>query len=482
MYATPLKIDQEFLVTIKRIGINGEGIGYYKRQAVFIPGALVDEEVVAKCTRVAGGYAEAELIRVKKRSKMRRTPACEYFGVCGGCQLQHMQYPEQLKVKRDLIAQALERYTNLDPEELDIRPTIGMENPFGYRNKAQMPVGYDEDGIMVGFYAMNSRELVQIENCPIQYDDINLAINHAVDLLDEYEIFAYAPKTKKGTARHIVARQGRKTGELQVVFVFANEDFKRMGNLAKELMKYVPAVKSVYLSINTEDTHEILGEKLTLIAGQPTISDKLGKLKFNLSPRAFFQLNPEQTVKLYNQVKYAAALTGTEKVVDAYCGVGTIGQWLADAAAEVRGVDITKQAIDDAKANAKLNRLDNVHYAVGKAESVVPKWANEGFKPDVVIVDPPRTGMQKELIEMLKRVQPQTIIYVSCNPSTLAKNLKDLEIKYRVDYIQPVDMFPQTSHIETIVRLVRTDKSERPGVKGKMVKNNKHIEKSRHIR
>lgn len=466
MQATPLVIDQEFLVTIKRIGINGEGIGYYKRQAVFIPGALVDEEVVAKCTRVAGGYAEAELIRVKKRSKMRRKPECEYFGVCGGCQLQHMQYPEQLKVKQDMVAQALERYTNLDSATLDIRPTIGMENPFAYRNKAQMPVGYDDDGIMVGFYAMNSRELVQIDNCPIQYDDINTAINNAVDLLDEYEIYAYSPKTKKGTARHIVARQGRNTGELQVVFVFANEDFKHTSKLGKELMKYVPAVKSVYVSINTEDGHEILGEKLTLVAGQATISDKLGNLKFNLSPRAFFQLNPEQTVKLYNEVKKAAALTGKEKVVDAYCGVGTIGQWVADQAAEVRGVDITRQAIDDAKANAKLNRLSNTYYAVGKAETIVPKWANEGFKPDVIIVDPPRTGMQKDLIEMIKRVQPQTVVYVSCNPSTLAKNLKDLEVKYRVDYIQPVDMFPQTSHVESVVRLVRTDKSERPG-KGK---------------
>lgn len=461
MYATPLKIDQEFLVTIKRIGINGEGIGYYKRQAVFIPGALVGEEVVAKCTRVSGGYAEGELIRVKKRSKMRRNPECQYFGVCGGCQLQHMQYPEQLRVKRDLVAQAIERYTNLETESLDIRSTIGMDNPFNYRNKAQMPVGYDDDGIMVGLYAMNSRELIQIENCPIQYEDINLAINHAVDLLDEYEIYAYAPNKKKGTARHIVARQGRKTGELQVVFVFANEDFKHMNKLAKELMRYVPKVKSVYLSINQEDGHEILGEKLIHVAGYETISDKLGKLKFKLSPRAFFQLNPEQTVKLYTQVKYAANLTGSEKVVDAYCGVGTIGQWVADQAGEVRGVDITKQAIEDAKENAKLNKLSNTHYTVGKAEVVVPKWANEGFKPDVLIVDPPRTGMQPELIEMIKRVQPKTVVYVSCNPSTLAKNLKELTQKYRVDYIQPVDMFPQTSHVESVVRLIRKEKSER---------------------
>ncbi|MDB8555609.1 23S rRNA (uracil(1939)-C(5))-methyltransferase RlmD [Turicibacter sanguinis] len=461
MNMSPLKVGQEFLVTIKRIGINGEGIGYYKKQAVFIPGTLVGEEVVATCTRVAGGYAEAELVRVKKKSRHRCQPACEVYGQCGGCQLQHMTYPEQLRIKRDAIWQAVERYTNLDPEELDIRPTMGMANPYNYRNRAQMPVGYDEDGVMVGFYSMNSRELVNVTDCEVQYEEINKVVNHAVDLLDDYKVFAYAPKTKKGTARHIVVRRGYRTGEIQVTFVLANKDFKKMYSLALDLMKYCPEVKSVYVNYNSDDTHEIFGPDMIKVAGEDFITDRLGKFKFNLSPRAFYQLNPEQTVKLYNQVKYAASLTGTEKVVDAYCGVGTIGQWVADQASEVRGVDITRAAIIDAKANAKLNNIDNTYYAVGKAESIVPKWANEGFKPDVVIVDPPRTGMGPELIEMLKRVQPKRIVYVSCNPSTLAKNLKELTKKYRVDYIQPIDMFPQTSHVEAVVRLTRMDKSEK---------------------
>ena len=461
MNMSPLKVGQEFLVTIKRIGINGEGIGYYKKQAVFIPGTLVGEEVVATCTRVAGGYAEAELVRVKKKSRHRCQPACEVYGQCGGCQLQHMTYPEQLRIKRDAIWQAVDRYTNLDPEELDIRPTMGMANPYNYRNRAQMPVGYDEDGVMVGFYSMNSRELVNVTDCEVQYEEINKVVNHAVDLLDDYKVFAYAPKTKKGTARHIVVRRGYRTGEIQVTFVLANKDFKKMYSLALDLMKYCPEVKSVYVNYNSDDTHEIFGPDMIKVAGEDFITDRLGKFKFNLSPRAFYQLNPEQTVKLYNQVKYAASLTGTEKVVDAYCGVGTIGQWVADQASEVRGVDITRAAIIDAKANAKLNNIDNTYYAVGKAESIVPKWANEGFKPDVVIVDPPRTGMGPELIEMLKRVQPKRIVYVSCNPSTLAKNLKELTKKYRVDYIQPIDMFPQTSHVEAVVRLTRMDKSEK---------------------
>ncbi|HAX72305.1 MAG TPA: 23S rRNA (uracil(1939)-C(5))-methyltransferase RlmD [Firmicutes bacterium] len=458
MNIAPLKVEQEFLVTIKRIGINGEGIGYYKKQAVFIPGTLVGEEVVAVCTRVANGYAEAELVRVKKKSKYRCKPECEVYGQCGGCQLQHMKYEEQLKVKRDAVEQALERYTDLDLEEFEILPTIGMQDPYNYRNRAAMPVGYDVDGIMVGFYSMNSRQLVNVTGCDVQYDEINDVINSAVDLLDEYQVYAYSPKTKKGTARYIVARMGHKTGEIQVTFVMANKDFKAIKALAKDLMQEHPAVKSVYLNVNKEDTHEIFGNEMNLIAGIENIKDELGKFKFNLSPRAFYQLNPEQTVKLYDEVKKAAALTGREKVVDAYCGVGTIGQWVADKASEVRGVDITRSAIIDAKENAKLNGIDNTYYAVGEAEKIVPKWVNEDFKPDVVIVDPPRTGLGKNLIEMLKRVQPQTVVYVSCNPSTLAKNLKELSQKYRVAYIQPVDMFPQTSHVEAVVKLVKKDR------------------------
>jgi len=458
MNAAPLKVDQEFLVTIKKIGINGEGIGYYKRQAVFIPGTLVSEEVVAVCTRVANGYAEAKVVRVKKKSNHRKKPVCEVYGQCGGCQLQHMTYPEQLRVKHDLVIQAIERYTHLNIKELEIRPVIGMDNPYHYRNKAQMPVGHDEEGIMVGFYSMNSRKLVQVSNCDVQYEDINHVMNHAVDLLDEYKIQVYSPKTKKGMARHIVIRQAHKTKQIQVTFVMANQDFKPIKAIAKELMTYCPDVKSVYLNINQEDTHEILGTEMIHLAGEKYITDKLGRFKFNLSPRAFYQLNPEQTVKLYNQVKAAASLKGEEKVVDAYCGVGTIGQWVANKAKEVRGVDVTRAAILDAKENAKLNGLKNTYYAVGKAEQVIPKWSNEGFKPDVVIVDPPRTGLKPELIEMFKGVKPQTIVYVSCNPSTLAKNLKELTKKYHIDYIQPLDLFPQTSHVESITRLVRKEK------------------------
>jgi len=457
MIVSPLKIDDEFLVTIKRIGINGEGIGYYKRQAVFIPGALVDEEVVAKCTKVAKGYSEAELIRVKKKSPNRIKAACPLYGKCGGCQLQHMSYEEQLDVKRSMLMQAIERYTDIKIPVLEkiTKPTLGMDNPYNYRNKASMPVAQDEDGLLVGLFEINSRRLIPVENCPIHYESVNLVIRHAVDLLDDFRVYPYNYTSKKGTIRHLVVRQSLSTKEVQVTFVMANDSFPKMDALARELMQQCSDVKSVFMSVNAGDNHEIFGPNAQLIRGKETISDTLGHLKFNLSAKSFYQLNSEQTLALYNEVRQVAKLTGSENVIDAYCGVGTIGQFLAKDARQVCGVDLNKDAIEDARRNAKLNGIDNVSYDVGDAGNIVPKWSKDGFKPDVMIVDPPRAGLDTKMINMILQARPKTLIYVSCNPSTLAKNLSKLRGVYKVDTIQPVDMFPQTANIEAVVRLVR---------------------------
>ena len=457
MIISPLKIDDEFLVTIKRIGINGEGIGYYKRQAVFIPGALVDEEVVAKCTRVAKGYSEAEIIRVKKKSPNRVKPHCSLYGKCGGCQMQHMSYEEQLKVKRSMLMHAIERYANMPIPVLEkiTRQTAGMKNPYHYRNKATMPVAQDDEGLLVGLFEINSRRLIPVENCPIHYDGVNHVIHQAIELLDDFLVYPYNAKSKKGTIRHLVVRQSRVSKEVQVTFVMANNSFPKMDALAKELMKECKDVRSVFMSINNDDGHEIFGNNLKLIRGKETISDTLGHLKFDLSAKSFYQLNSEQTFVLYNEVKKAANVNKNESVIDAYCGVGTIGQFLAKDAYEVRGVDTNKDAIHDARKNAKLNDLNNVSYDVGDAGVVVPKWVKTGFKPDVMIVDPPRSGLDTKMINLILNVRPKALIYVSCNPSTLAKNLSKLRGQYKIDYIHPVDMFPQTSAIEAVVRLVR---------------------------
>jgi len=457
MIVSPLQVDDEFLVTIKRIGINGEGIGYYKRQAVFIPGALIGEEVVGVCTKVAKGYAEATIKRIKKKSPNRVKPACKLYGKCGGCQLQHMNYEEQLMVKRSMLMHTLERYANMPFKLLEdiTRPTIGMKNPYAYRNKASMPVSQNDDGLLVGLFELNSRRLIPVDDCPIHYDDINHVIGVAVDLLDEFLVYPYSHKSKKGTIRHLVVRASKLTKEVQVTFVVANDSFPKMDALARELMEECPEVKSVFKSIKPNDDHDIFGPTAELIRGKETINDNLGHLKFKLSAKSFYQLNSQQTFTLYNEVKKAASLTGSECVIDAYCGVGTIGQFLAKDAKEVRGVDLNKDAIEDAKKNALLNELDNVSYDVGDAGVVVPKWTKDGFNPNVMIVDPPRSGMDTKMINLILSVKPKTLIYVSCNPSTLAKNLSKLRGQYKIHLVQPVDMFPQTANIEAVVKLVR---------------------------
>jgi len=456
MVVSPLKVDDEFLVTIKRIGINGEGIGYYKRQAVFIPGVLVGEEVVPRCLKVAKGYSEAEVVRVKKKSPHRTKPHCSLYGNCGGCQLQHMAYDEQLRVKRRMLMHAIERYANMPIPVLEkiTCPTLGMKNPFGYRNKASMPVSQNDDGLFVGLFALNSRRLIPARNCPIHYDGVNQVINHAVDLLDDFRVYPYNPKSKKGTIRYLVVRQSRISKEVQVTFVMANNSFPKIEALSRQLMQECKDVRSVFMSVNSGDGHEIFGKDVTLIRGKETISDTLGHLKFSLSAKSFYQLNSQQTHVLYNEVKKAAKVTKNESVIDAYCGVGTIGQFLAKDAYEVRGVDSNQGAVEDARENAKLNRLDNVSYDVGDAGVIVPKWVKAGFKPNVMIVDPPRSGLDTKMINLILNIRPRTLIYVSCNPSTLAKNLSKLRGQYKVDYIQPIDMFGQTAAIEAVVRLL----------------------------
>jgi len=456
MVISPLKVDDEFLVTIKRVGINGEGIGYYKRQAVFIPGTLVGEEVVATCTRVAKGYAEAVIKRVKKQSPNRVKPHCQLYDKCGGCQLQHMAYAEQLKVKRQMLMQAIERYADLQIPVLEAitRQTIGMKQPYRYRNKASMPVSQNDEGLLVGFFEINSRRLIPVASCPIHYDGINQVMAKAVELLDDFKVYPYNAKSKKGTIRHLVVRQSHSSKEVQVTFVMANNSFPKMEALARELMQKCREVCSVFMSIHSGDSTEIFGSEVRLIRGKETISDMLGHLKFNLSAKSFYQLNSQQTLRLYHEVSKAAKLTKSESVIDAYCGVGTIGQFLARDAYEVRGVDSNQDAILDAKMNAVLNDLNNVSYKVGNVGTVVPKWIKAGFKPNVMIVDPPRSGLDTAMLNLILKIRPKTLIYVSCNPSTLAKNLSKLRGQYQIDYLQPFDMFAQTANVETLARLV----------------------------
>ncbi|MGV2940268.1 23S rRNA (uracil(1939)-C(5))-methyltransferase RlmD [Mesobacillus sp. LC4] len=449
-----LELKQTFPLTIKRLGINGEGVGYFKRQVVFVPGALPGEEIVAEATKVHPKFAEARIKKIRKHSEHRIKPLCPVYDQCGGCQLQHLRYDQQLNEKRDIVIQALERHTKLKIDNLDIRKTIGMENPWGYRNKSQFQVGEKDGKILAGLYGLNSHNLINIEQCAVQHPATTKATEVVKGILKDLKIPIYNEKKHSGLVRTIVARTGVQTGELQIVLITTKKELPKKDIIIQEIKKRLPEVHSIVQNVNGEKTSVIFGSETTTLEGSDFIQETLGDLQFELSARTFFQLNPEQTVKLYNEAKAAAMLTGKEKLVDAYCGVGTIGLWMADQAGEVRGMDVIAESIEDAKKNAEKHGVKHAKFYMGKAEELLPKWLNEGWRPDVVVVDPPRTGCDEEFLKTVLKIQPKTFVYVSCNPSTLAKDITTLSSKYKVEYIQPVDMFPHTSQIESVTRLV----------------------------
>ncbi|MCM3540504.1 23S rRNA (uracil(1939)-C(5))-methyltransferase RlmD [Priestia endophytica] len=448
-----VKVGQHVPLTIKRLGINGEGVGYFKKQVVFVPGALPNEEVIAEITNVKHKFAEGRVKRIRKMSDDRVKAPCPIYEKCGGCQLQHLSYEGQLKAKRDIVVQAFERHGNVRNLEKKLEQTIGMEEPWKYRNKAQFQVGLLKGKVIAGLYGANSHRLININECIVQRPETTKVINNVKQILQDLKISIYDERKRKGLVRTIVTRIGVSTGEVQLVLITSKEELPKKDLLIQEVKKRLPEVKSIMQNVNGQKTSLIFGDKTFTLDGKETIEEVLGDLSFDLSARAFFQLNPTQTVKLYDEVKKEAGLTGKEKIVDAYCGVGTIGLWLADEAGEIRGMDVIEDSIVDANKNAKAKGYDNAHYVVGKAEYWMPKWVKEGWKPDVVVVDPPRTGCDEKLLKTILDVKPKKVVYVSCNPSTLAKDVKILTKLYKVERIQPVDMFPQTAHVESVTTL-----------------------------
>ncbi|WP_078382095.1 23S rRNA (uracil(1939)-C(5))-methyltransferase RlmD [Sutcliffiella halmapala] len=450
-----MTVGQTFPLTIKRLGINGEGVGYFKKQVVFVQGALPGEEVVAEVTNIKHKFAEAKIKKIRIKSPHRIAPPCPIYEQCGGCQLQHLQYEQQLQHKRDIVIQALERHTKLNVEKLNIKPTIGMEDPWHYRNKSQFQVGKQKEKVIAGLYGENSHKLINISDCLVQHRSTTEVTNIVKRILQDFNVSVYNEKGGQGIVRTIMTRVGFASGEIQVVLITTQEKLPKKQQIVEEIHKRLPQVKSILQNINGKKTSLIFGEQTIHLSGEQVIQETLGDLSFELSARAFFQLNPVQTVKLYDEVKKAAALTGKEKVVDAYCGVGTIGLWLADKAGEVRGMDTIPESIEDAQINAEKHGYSNMKYVTGQAEKWLPKWVKEGWKPDTIVVDPPRTGCDEKLLKTVLEVQPQRFVYVSCNPSTLAKDIEFVSKKYKVEWIQPVDMFPHTAHVENVALLVK---------------------------
>jgi 23S rRNA (uracil1939-C5)-methyltransferase len=399
--------------------------------------------------------AEGKIKKIKKKSKNRTTPPCPIYEECGGCQLQHLTYPSQLKEKRDIVAQAFERYTKISKDQLPLAKTIGMKEPWYYRNKSQFQVGKINDTVIAGLYSSNSHKLINIDHCLVQHEDTNIVTNKVKQIIRDLNLPVYNERKRTGSIRTIVVRTAFRTDQIQLVLVTATEAFPKEELFIAEVKKRLPQVTSFVQNVNEEKTSLIFGDQTEGVYGKDTITEHLGDLSFELSARAFFQLNPQQTVKLYDEVKRQAKLTGKEKLVDAYCGSGTIGMWLADGTKEVRGMDIIKESIEDARKNAEKHGITNAQYEAGKAEKLLPKWLKEGWRPDVIVVDPPRTGCDQAFLETVAKIKPKRMVYVSCNPSTLAKDVHMLITKgFEVENITPVDMFPQTAQVEAVCTLV----------------------------
>ncbi|WP_261134535.1 23S rRNA (uracil(1939)-C(5))-methyltransferase RlmD [Bacillus sp. Marseille-Q3570] len=453
---TNLKTGDTIRLAIKRLGINGEGIGFYNKKVTFVPGALPGEEVIAKVTKPLPNRIEAEMVTIKKRSEDRVKPPCPIYEECGGCQLQHLSYEAQLREKKDIVRQAFDRYTKLDAHHLPLKDTIGMEDPWYYRNKSQFQVARKGASVLAGLYGLGSHKLIDLTNCMVQHPQTTNVTNTVKKILEDLNISIYNERKRSGIVRTIVTRVSFETEKVQVVLITTQREVPKKDLLIKEMKKRIPEVTSILQNINGQKTSVIFGDETIHLEGEHTIQETLGDLSFELSARAFFQLNPVQTVKLYNEARRAAKLTGEEKVVDAYCGVGTIGLWLAERAGEVRGMDVIEESIDDANENAARHGIKNARYVTGKAEVLMPKWLKEGWKPDVIVVDPPRTGCDMTFLKTVSKIQPKRMVYVSCNPSTLAKDVDYLLKKgFKIERLQPVDMFPHTSHIEVVATLVK---------------------------
>lgn len=463
-------------LTIEDIGVSGEGIGKVDGYTLFVKDTVIGDVVRVKIMKAKKNYGYARLMDIIKPSKDRVEPACPIARQCGGCQIQAMNYNAQLKYKQKLVKDNLLRISGLtEGADYEMCEILGMDTPFRYRNKAQYPVGEDKDGnIVMGFYAGHTHSIIACpdDDCMLGHRDNAFILNAVKEWMKEYRVRAYNENIHKGTVRHVLIRTGYHTDEVMVCLVTKKMLRKEAADgLVKAIQKLKLNVASLVVNINKEDTNVILGKECITLYGRPYIEDYIGDIKFQISPLSFYQVNPKQTEVLYNKALEFAGLKGNESVWDMYCGIGTISLFLAKKAGKVYGVEIVPQAIEDAKNNAKINNIDNAEFFVGKAEEVVPAFYKKQTgvqsdndstdskeydmtRPDVVVVDPPRKGCDKKLLDTIVSMSPDRIVYVSCDSATLARDLKLLvEYGYKVEKVQPVDQFGNTVHVETVCLL-----------------------------
>lgn len=447
-----LNIGDIVTIEIKKMGINGEGIGYHNQLAVFVPGAITKENVEVEIVDVKPGFTLAKVLNILSSSNRRMTPPCPFYEKCGGCQLQHVDYSEQLKHKQHLLKQSLKRYTTLNVDKLIIKKTLGMTDNYHYRNKAQMPFKNTNFGLSLGLYEPGSNHFVSINSCLVQNEIVNQTNNTILKLCNDQKLYAYDTRNKEGILMNLVTRYMESTDSIQVTFI-VTEYTEKLNYIAIKAMKMIPNLKSVHYSINHPKNTLMFGKNVIKIAGSDYIETIFNKRIFRLSPEAFHQLNTKQMEVLYQEIEKAADLKGYETVVDCFSGVGLTAIDLATKVKNVYGIDFAESSINDAKYNADKNHINNVTFIHDRVEKALPQIIQRRIKPDVIIFDPPRTGLDPNLIETLLNAKINKMIYVSCNPSTLAKNIKDLSVLYKIDYIQPIDMFPHTASVESITLL-----------------------------
>ncbi len=443
-------------IEITGLGHNCEGVGRCENFTIFVPFALPGERVKVFITEVKRNYAKGKLTKLLKKSADRIEPKCPVYEQCGGCQLQHVSYAAQLRIKRRQVADALEHIGGL--KNLTVYDMLSAPRPWNYRNKMQFPVSRQGGRVVIGCYAPLSHAIIPTENCFIQKKANNDIAREMRRIIERLHLSTYDEKTGRGLVRHIISRVGT-GGESMVVLVINGDRLPQKEKVIREIRQSLPMVVSIMQNSNTKNTNVIFGSKTIKLWGKDTIQAKLGEFSFSISAQSFFQVNTHQAEILYKKVVEFAALTGVETVIDAYCGTGTITLFLAKQAKQVYGIELSAQAIEDAKKNAAANRIANAKFIAADAVEAMTRLYKDGIKPDAIIADPPRCGCDKKVLQTFARMQPKRIVYVSCNPASLARDAAILgEFGYRVEELQPVDMFGQTKHVECVVLMSRVEK------------------------
>ena len=444
--------NQEYVVDIIDNGFEGEGIAKIDSFTIFIPNTIKGEKVKILIVKVLSSHAFGKVLQILEKSENRIEPDCNTYKRCGGCNLRHVKYEKTLEMKKNKVQNLVNKSLN---QKIEVEEVLGMNKPYFYRNKLQYPLGIDKHGNpIIGVYANRTHEIIPIEKCMIQDEESSEIAKYIVELIKKYNLTVYDEKTRKGLFRHVVIKKGFKTNEIMIILVINSEKLAESQEIVKDLIEKYNKIKTIVINSNMENTNVILGNRNETIYGSGYIEDILGIFKFKISPLSFYQVNPIQAEKLYNLALQNTEITDNDIVFDLYCGIGTISIFASKYAKKVYGIEIVEQAIEDAKGNAKINSISNTEFIAGDTEFVLTDLIeNKKIIPDVVIVDPPRRGLDNTTINNILKIKPRKVTYISCNPATLVRDLKELSEKYDIKIIKPVDMFPWTSHCEVVTVL-----------------------------